>query len=59
MPDVSPETKAEIRKAYEEFEASLRRIAHEHRVTVSELLHQVDEGYVKKLKERIEKEGSQ
>lgn len=56
MPDVTPETKKKIADAYTAFERNLREIAREHRLTVSDLLHQVDEKYVDKLKERIEKE---
>lgn len=55
MADVTPETKKQIADAYAEFERSLRKIAHEHRVTVSQLLDEVDQAYVGKLKERIEK----
>ena len=56
MPDVTPDAKKKIADAYAAFEKSLRDIAHEHRLTVSDLLHQVDEKCVDKLKERIEKE---
>lgn len=53
MGELSPETKKKIADAYTAFERNLREIAHEHRLTVSELLHQVDEKYVDKLKDRI------
>ncbi len=56
MPDVTPETKKQIVDAYAEFERSLRKIAHEHRMTVSQLLDEVDRTYIGKLKDRIEKE---
>lgn len=56
MPEVNAETKKKIADAYAAFERSLREIAHEHRLNVSDLLHQVDETYIGKLKERIQNE---
>ncbi len=57
MSEVTPEAKKKLVEAYAAFERSLRDIAHEHRLTVSDLLHQVDEKYVEKLKERIQSDG--
>lgn len=56
MPEVNAETKKKIADAYAAFERNLREIAHEHRLNVSDLLHQVDETYIGKLKERIQNE---
>jgi hypothetical protein len=54
MPEVTPEAKAQIEQAYAAFRASLQTIAHEHRVTVGELLTQLDQKHVEDLKKRVD-----
>jgi len=53
MAPLSPEAKKQIETAYATFQAKLKTIAHEHRVTVGELLTQLDEKHVEALKKQI------
>ncbi len=53
MTELKPEAKEEIKRAYESFEAALRTIAHEHRLTVSELLAQLDQKHIEAIEARL------
>ena len=54
MPDVTPEAKKAVEQAYATFRAKLKTIAHEHRVTVGELLTQIDQKHVEQLKKQVD-----
>ncbi|MEI7512793.1 MAG: hypothetical protein WCK01_05050 [Candidatus Uhrbacteria bacterium] len=53
MAPLTPEAKSQITAAYKKFEAKLKTIAHEHRVTVGDLLTQLDKKQVEAIKKRI------
>lgn len=53
MAPLTPEAKSQITAAYKKFEAKLKTIAHEHRVTVGDLLTLLDKKQVEAIKKRI------
>jgi len=54
MPDVTPEAKKAVEQAYATFREKLKAISHEHRVTVGELLTQLDQKHIEQLKKQVD-----